>query len=253
MQPRPPPDLPDRQPLNQPHPTDLRPLLHADHPILPASIDDDQARLKTQPDSTTRHPGGSVFNRRRWSSIQPAPTFSRRFAGVASRESPPNGEESLKSGPARHDRFRPRACGRGVIAKATQQSSGSSPICAPADDRVRPAGGVRIDASETLRWTSSRSRVAPRRTPPSQRRSGSRGNPRLRVRCGTRPTQRSAVRPTAASTQASGSRPIQDPVECLLSPLTTHRQQAPHDRQSRGRHPQRVRFRGSSGRRHRPP
>src|SRR5450755_4660235 len=73
MQPRPPPDLPDRQPLNQPHPTDLRPLLHADHPILPASIDDDRARLRTQPDDTARPRvgqfstgvGGPVSSRRR--------------------------------------------------------------------------------------------------------------------------------------------------------------------------------------------
>jgi hypothetical protein len=64
MQPRPTTDLPDPQPLDEPHPTNLGPLLHADHPSSPGTVDDDQARLSSHPDSTERLPG--------WSSFQPA-------------------------------------------------------------------------------------------------------------------------------------------------------------------------------------
>jgi hypothetical protein len=63
MQSRPPADLPDRKPLDEPHPTDLGPLLHADHPSSPGSVDDDRARLGSHPDATERP---------RWSSFQPA-------------------------------------------------------------------------------------------------------------------------------------------------------------------------------------
>jgi hypothetical protein len=37
VQTRPPPDLPDRQPVDEPHPADLRPQLHADHLLPPGS------------------------------------------------------------------------------------------------------------------------------------------------------------------------------------------------------------------------
>ena len=70
MQPRPPANLPYRQPLNEPHPPNLRPLLHTDHPSSPDPIDDDRARLETPPDDTrvvqfSTGVGGPVFSRRR--------------------------------------------------------------------------------------------------------------------------------------------------------------------------------------------
>jgi hypothetical protein len=78
MQPRSPADLPDRQPLDEPHPTDLRPLLHADHPSSPRSVDKDRARVRTQPDSTHALPGGVSFQPAWVVQIQPAPTPRRR-------------------------------------------------------------------------------------------------------------------------------------------------------------------------------
>jgi hypothetical protein len=73
VQPRPPANLPDRQPLHEPHPTNLGPLLHADHPSSPDPIADDRARVGTQPDDTeparvgqfSTGVGGPVFSRRR--------------------------------------------------------------------------------------------------------------------------------------------------------------------------------------------
>ncbi len=73
MQPRPPADLPARQPLDPVHPPDLRPLLHADHTPSSSPI----ARSNEGPDPAGRTdpaPGGPLFNRRRWPSFQSAPT-----------------------------------------------------------------------------------------------------------------------------------------------------------------------------------
>ena len=84
MQPRPLADLPNRQPLDPVQPPDLRPLLHADH--TPSSSPDpaDQTRVKTRPDNNTDPaPGGSLFDRRRWVSIQSAPTVASRRGGPA--------------------------------------------------------------------------------------------------------------------------------------------------------------------------
>ena len=78
MQPRPLADLTDRQPLDAVHAPDLRPLLHADHALLLARSPD-QARVRTRPDEPDPAPGGSLFDRRRWVSIQAAPT-SRQAA-----------------------------------------------------------------------------------------------------------------------------------------------------------------------------
>ena len=70
MQPRPPTDLPDPQPLHEMHPTDLRPLLHADHPLLLASVDTTEPasgphRTHTQVVQFSTGVGGPVFSRRR--------------------------------------------------------------------------------------------------------------------------------------------------------------------------------------------
>jgi hypothetical protein len=59
--------------LDEVQPSDLSPLLHADHTLLLARSQD-QARVRDQPDASDSTPGGPVFNRRRWSSIQAAPT-----------------------------------------------------------------------------------------------------------------------------------------------------------------------------------
>src|SRR3954470_6354274 len=88
MQPRPLADLPDRQPLNAVHAPDLRPLLHADHTLLLARSSD-QARVRTRPDEPDPAPGGSLFDRRRWTTIHPAPTSSAIGRTVSS--SPSNG------------------------------------------------------------------------------------------------------------------------------------------------------------------
>ena len=74
MQPRPLADLPDRQPLDAVHAPDLRPLLHADHTPPPRPIT--QIKRGSGPGRTTPDPapGGSLFDRRRWVSIQAAPT-----------------------------------------------------------------------------------------------------------------------------------------------------------------------------------
>src|ERR1700693_3759841 len=59
--------------LHAVQPPDLSPPLHADHTLLLArSLD--QARVRDQPDNSDSAPDGPVFNRRRWTSIQAAPT-----------------------------------------------------------------------------------------------------------------------------------------------------------------------------------
>src|SRR3954451_2498624 len=73
MQPRPPADLTNRQPLDAVHPPDLRPLLHADHTLLLAR----SFRSSESPDPAGRTdpaPRGPLFDRRRWTTIHPAPT-----------------------------------------------------------------------------------------------------------------------------------------------------------------------------------
>jgi hypothetical protein len=76
VKPTPTADLPKREPLDPVHPPDLSPLLHPDHTLLLArSLD--RARVKTRPDAPNPAPGGSLFNRRTWVSIQPAPTSAR--------------------------------------------------------------------------------------------------------------------------------------------------------------------------------
>jgi hypothetical protein len=72
-EPQRPRDRPLGPPLNQHQPSDLRPLLHADH-TLPRPIDTDQTSLNGRPDTPNPTPRGLVFNRRRWPSIHPAPT-----------------------------------------------------------------------------------------------------------------------------------------------------------------------------------
>jgi hypothetical protein len=69
-------DLLDREPLDEVHAADLRPLLHTDQLLLLASACRTEPRLKAPPDGATRQPGGSVFNRRRVRSIQAAPTIN---------------------------------------------------------------------------------------------------------------------------------------------------------------------------------
>ena len=64
-----------RPPLDQVQPPDLSPLLHADHTPSSSPDHSDQARVRDQPDTTDSAPGGPLFNRRRWPSIQPAPTL----------------------------------------------------------------------------------------------------------------------------------------------------------------------------------
>src|SRR6185312_8555406 len=73
MQPQPPADLPNRDLLDPVQPPDLRPLLHADHPSS-SPIDNDRSRVRTRPDDTSPAPGGSLSDRRRWVTIQAAPT-----------------------------------------------------------------------------------------------------------------------------------------------------------------------------------
>src|SRR5581483_12117198 len=63
-------DRPLRTLLHEVQPSDLGPLLHADHTPPPRPITLDQARLRDQPDTTDSAPGGPLFNRRRRSSIQ---------------------------------------------------------------------------------------------------------------------------------------------------------------------------------------
>src|SRR3954467_5313364 len=73
VQPRPLADLTDRQPLDAVHAPDLRPLLHADHTLLLAR----SSRSSESPDPAGRTdptPGGPLFDRRRWTTIHPAPT-----------------------------------------------------------------------------------------------------------------------------------------------------------------------------------
>jgi hypothetical protein len=65
-------DLADRQPLDPVHPPDLRPLLHADHPLLLARPN--KTKRGSKPDRTPPAPhrvghfstgtSGSVFRRR---------------------------------------------------------------------------------------------------------------------------------------------------------------------------------------------
>jgi hypothetical protein len=71
MQPRPAADLSDRQPAHEPQAPDLRPLLHPDHPRPPRLALRGQAQ---GPKTTGQQSGGPDFNRRRWSSLHPAPT-----------------------------------------------------------------------------------------------------------------------------------------------------------------------------------
>src|SRR5215218_9341289 len=74
-------DLPDRQPLDESHPTDLGPLLHADHLHLLATVNDDRTSLRTQPDATrvgqiSTGVGGPVFSRRRHLPVPPSTATS---------------------------------------------------------------------------------------------------------------------------------------------------------------------------------
>src|SRR3954467_6612146 len=63
MQPRPPADLPDRQPLDPVHAPDLRPLLHADHSPPP----------RPRPCSSEGpNPAGRTRPRARWVTFRPA-------------------------------------------------------------------------------------------------------------------------------------------------------------------------------------
>jgi hypothetical protein len=70
-------DLLDREPLDEMHAADLRPLLHTNQLLLLASAC--RTEPGSEPHRTTppeRRQGGSVFNRRRMRSIQAAPTRS---------------------------------------------------------------------------------------------------------------------------------------------------------------------------------
>src|SRR5436190_12228828 len=63
-------DLTDGQSLHQAQPADLRPLLHADHPFLLTSVEDDRASVETTSDEAevvqfSTGVGGPVFSRRR--------------------------------------------------------------------------------------------------------------------------------------------------------------------------------------------
>src|SRR4051812_43567934 len=78
VQPRPLADLTDRQPLDPAHAPDLRPLLHADHTLLLAR----SSRSSESPDPAGRTdpaPGGPLLDRRRWTTIHPAPTEATRL------------------------------------------------------------------------------------------------------------------------------------------------------------------------------
>jgi len=72
MQPRPPADLPNRDPLDPVRPPDLCLLLHADHPSS-SPIDNDPTRVRTRPDDPDPAPGGSLLDRRRWVTISRRP------------------------------------------------------------------------------------------------------------------------------------------------------------------------------------
>ena len=92
VKPRPTADLPNREPLDR----YIRlTSAHCSTPATHSSSPDqlDRVRVKTRPDAPSPTPGGSLFNRRRWVSIQPAPT------AAACRFSPPAG------GPPGHDDF----------------------------------------------------------------------------------------------------------------------------------------------------
>jgi hypothetical protein len=56
----PPGDLADREPLDLPHPPDLRPAPHVEHPFLRASVKLDQARARATPDETTNPQAGAM-------------------------------------------------------------------------------------------------------------------------------------------------------------------------------------------------
>ena len=65
VQPRPPADLPARQPLDPVHPPHLSPLLHADHLASSSPDLDDRASVEGRPDASGPAPGGLLFDRRR--------------------------------------------------------------------------------------------------------------------------------------------------------------------------------------------
>jgi hypothetical protein len=76
-------DLLDRDPLDEVHPADLRPLLHPDQLLLLASA------CRTEPGSVPRRTAplgaeGVSFNRRRVRSIQAAPTRRHGFERIDS-------------------------------------------------------------------------------------------------------------------------------------------------------------------------
>ncbi len=79
--PRAPRQLLDRNPGHEMLPTQLRPLLHPDHPILQARSTNQARTSPPAPRRLRHHPGGSIFNRRRGVSFPPAPTATRTSSG----------------------------------------------------------------------------------------------------------------------------------------------------------------------------
>ncbi len=71
-------DLPDRDAVDEVHPPDLRPVLHVDHLLLLASISSIGRASRPGRMAPALRQGGSVFDRRRWSSFQAAPTVVTR-------------------------------------------------------------------------------------------------------------------------------------------------------------------------------
>jgi hypothetical protein len=70
-----PDDLVDREPLDLPHPPDLRPAPHLEH-TLPPRQSHDLTRLGITPDETDHPPTGCDFDRPRRVIIRAAPTSS---------------------------------------------------------------------------------------------------------------------------------------------------------------------------------
>src|SRR5205807_7167166 len=104
MQPRPLADLPNRDTLDPVQPPDLRPLLHTDQPSS-SPIANDPTRVRTRPDTTDPTPGGSLLSRRRWVTIQSAPTINRtsppQRVQVIDQRNHASGEPSSDVGPTK--------------------------------------------------------------------------------------------------------------------------------------------------------